>query len=261
MTKNQIEYAKLLEARRSNQAQELLIGERDRETGRHNVVMESIGTKQLDEQHRANLALEKYRSQDIALRGEAQAETRRHNTQSEVLQLNTLNETVRHNLAGESEVHRANLASESLRSRQLSEVERANKAQERLTSDSIAQRREQAQMQHSAQLISIQETKRHNIESEAELVRSNSAREAETRRSALAHEAETSRHNQELELNAQLRLGEEIRHNKETESETKRHGITQDVISGYRAVTDASDKSQKNALNAAKIILPLIGGK
>lgn len=223
MTKNQIEYAKLLELQRSNQAQEALTQARDLETQRHNVVAESVSLDQVRETSRANRALEGYRAQQVTLQGQLQEETKRHNIASEV------------------EVHRSNVAGEQLRSQELSETARSHRAQEGIGVMQVEQRREQAAQQYQSTLLQLGETKRHNIETESEISRSHTATEAETKRSNQAREAETTRHNEaaEMELN---------RHN---------------IISEHIGMKDASARTAgvyQQMLNGAAKFIPILGG-
>lgn len=102
MTRNQIDYAKLLESKRAAQAQETLTRRRDEaamrlgidqlaETSRHNLAGERISKGTLDETSRSNMAKER--------------ETYRANVAKET-------ETNRSNLARESETGRHNIATE-----------------------------------------------------------------------------------------------------------------------------------------------------
>lgn len=125
MTKNQIEYAKLLEGKRSNRAQEALTQWRDTEqmkakyvelgeTSRHNQALEGIEGRKLGETSRHNRVTEGTEKSKVA-------ESIRHNQQSESVERGKLDESVRHNTAVESETHRANVASEIHRTADLAE--------------------------------------------------------------------------------------------------------------------------------------------
>lgn len=173
MTRNQIEYNKLLESRRANRASEALTASRDIESARHNLESESISRQSLDEQRRSNQARE--------------AETLRSNMAKEDLQRQVNQETARSNRARESisleanainraaqeETARANRVKEQLQLSTLEETRRANRASESLRSSEIA-------------------VKRDNL---IETSRANRARELETNRSNVAREVETNRHN------------------------------------------------------------------
>lgn len=145
MTKNQIEYAKLLETRRANLRQEELTSKRDattRELG--------IGTL---------------------------GETSRHNQAVELLDSAKAAETKRSNVAKEAETRRSNLAKES-------ETQRSNMERERETARSnVARETETQRHQKAAEAISIGQTAASTAAAAAELaerVRSNMARESET---------------------------------------------------------------------------------
>lgn len=193
MTKNQIEYTKVLETRRANTAQEELTRRRDEaaiaarqvelsEASRHNKATEALSATQLaiqqgslDETARHNRVYEEeskrhnIRSEAI---GSAQLqESVRHNKAGEQLQRISLNETARHNLASEVEVNRHNVATEE------------------------------------ATIIDLQERQRHNAVTEAEARRHNIATEV-TNAGRLTLDtvtsqqqlAETKRHNVAMEL-------------------------------------------------------------
>lgn len=233
MTKNQIEYAKLLEARRSNQAQEVLIAERDAETARHNVEMESLDRTRARETERANRAQEAYRSQQLAISLDELGEKQRASMAIESLRQQELAESVRHSQAVELETHRANTVKESQTWSEIAESARAHRASEVINMSSVEQRREQAQLTYQAQMISLNETKRHNIEAEREQARSASAREAETRRSNLAHEAEVTRSNQAREV-------ETNRHNLASEQAQQTQATARMISSITQAVGEGS---------------------
>lgn len=133
MTKNQIEFQKYQEQKRSNQAQESLTQSEQAETHRANVSKET-------ETHRANVVRETQASQaqDETERSNRarEAETHRANTVSEALGSANLSlgysnlseaitshrnqevETNRANLAREAETNRSNLAQEVLKGAQ-----------------------------------------------------------------------------------------------------------------------------------------------
>lgn len=128
MTKNQIEFNKLLETRRANQAQEILTRRRDDrshslglaqlgETSKHNRATESLDSAKLvettrsnkereKETHRANVAKEDETKRSNIAR---ESETQRHNERTEAIDIGRaatyagqLAETLRHNLRMES---------------------------------------------------------------------------------------------------------------------------------------------------------------
>lgn len=244
MTQNQVNYAKILEERRANRANEKLMELRDarsyeiaqiqaEETARANRARESLNLSQLEETKRANLASE-------ALKGVAAAETARHNQESEqqgrvslgitasqaaeVARSNAAREretersnrareieTNRSNVARETETSRSNRANESLKAQttalgyaQLAEQRRLNTANISLGVQNLAEQR----AHHESSRV---ETLRHNVAAETEATRSNRAKDEETNRANLAKEAlgvatleETARHNKEYESTQRL---------------------------------------------------------
>nr|AVX53660.1 putative ORF1 [Marmot picobirnavirus] len=123
MTKNQIEYAKLLELKRSNKAQEGITSARDAESARHNVAAETISLDQLSEVRRSNQSKER--------------ETARSNLARE-------RETARANIAQETELKRSNLARETENKRSniasLNEAIRTHRANEGISSRDVQNR-------------------------------------------------------------------------------------------------------------------------
>lgn len=175
MTKNQIEYNKLLETGRANRAQEALTHARD-EAARQAKVIE------LGETSRHNQALEGIQLQTLG-------ETRRHNQAQESIGFGQLSETRRHNTAQERESQRHNLQTESATIIDLTEKSRHNLATEQ------------------AELTKQQETARHNKAVEGETMRHNIVGEGvDAGRLALdtvtreQQIAETKRHNIAMEL-------------------------------------------------------------
>lgn len=128
ITKNQIEFAKLQETKRSNLEQERATRLRDDrgyqttlmslgETARHNLATEQFQLASLDETSRHNRAQEAYNTSYLVELGRSnlarEQETARHNQAVEI-------ETYRSNLARETETQRANLAQEGYRAMELS---------------------------------------------------------------------------------------------------------------------------------------------
>lgn len=231
MTKNQIEYNKLLETQRSNRAQESLTEKRDNrayevssgtlsETKRHNVAAELVSSNTLAETKRSNLAREE--------------ENYRSNVAKE-------SENVRHNTAVEVETRRSNVAGERLRSRELSEQSRHN-----LQTESVGRTQAQASMlqatasQRQALVAAsrAQEEARHNATVEDESHRANVARETETNRNNVAVLAET------------------IRSNQERERENAAHHTAEDVFKGI----DTVSKAVNTGVGIYKTILGLKSG-
>lgn len=202
MTKNQIEYAKLQEQRRSNLRQEELTSSRDTTT-------RELGFANLAEATRHNYATEAHNVQVLG-------ETRRHNLAQETYNLSYLEETSRHNLA--TEAHNADV---------LLETSRHNREQEyvsRLDSDT--------------RRLQLTELQRHNVATEAETARSNQARERETERSNVARESEAHRANvaRELETN-RSNLALETQRSAELQESIRYHSQT--VGLGYSQLAEA----------------------
>lgn len=137
MTKNQIEYGKLLESRRAAMASEALTRARDTETARHNVASERVSLDTLAEQRRSHLAQEALSAQQLA-------ELTTHNRATESISLGQLGETKRTNLAKEGETKRSNLAKEGEARRHNIAAEfetaRHNVATESVSLDDLAER-------------------------------------------------------------------------------------------------------------------------
>lgn len=210
MTKNQIEYLKLLETERSNKATE--------DINRSKVASDrEIGLGQLAESKRHNLAGEQ---QQIAILGE----TQRHNVIGEQLQAQSI-----------SEVMRSNRAQESLQLKSQLENERSNRARE-------------AETERTNRAREV-ETERSNRANEKEYNRSNLAREEETHRTNVANElirnrgvdaqfagvaaqyasiAETSKYHAATVALEGQRLSELSRSNKAAEREQHRTNVTRE---------------------------------
>lgn len=219
MTKNQIEYHKLLEQQRTNQANEALQAERNAQTYDIGLKNYDLGIQQAREVQRHNLATEQQNYLSLE-------ETSRHNLAAEMNAAQVLLEQQRHskaveaetarsNLARESETHRMNVAAETERNR-------ANLASEALRSAELAE-----QTRYHSMSIGL------GYSQLAETTRSNKARETETHRANLAYEAqqlanltEQSRHNQQVEIETRrtnlARETETARANRESESIAKK---------------------------------------
>lgn len=236
MTRNQIEYLKLQEQKRSNSAQEAetkranlaregetarsnLVRESQNqialdETSRHNQAAEGLGQAQLDEAKRSNLVREQETMRSNLererLQGDLNAETRRANRERE-----------RQGEIQLAEQRRANLANEALRSEANSETQRANRAMEEYRAQSLAaqidfnqrtadwrdsslietSRSNQAREQISRD--TLEETRRHNLAwaaAEAAKQVTNAGYLAEQVRADIARETETALHNRAMEL-------------------------------------------------------------
>lgn len=79
----------------------------------------------------------------------------------------------------------------------------------------------------------MQEGKRHNVQTEKENVRHNVRTEDESVRHNVATEGETRRHNVATEFNESNKLIETRRHNTATENESRRHNVAGESISRY----------------------------
>lgn len=194
MTHNQIEYAKMLETRRSNKENERLTGLRDerayeinlgnlKESERHNRASERQLRDELEEKIRIN-------DLNYHLNRDRLNEDSRHNLRLEDLQSSSIEETIRSNLAREIETNRANIARES-------------------------------------------ETKRSNMAVESETKRSHLANEAIGRSNVslgYAQLNETTRANKERERLNRLQYSEQVRHSKAQEIELNRHNVAQESI-------------------------------
>lgn len=186
MTRNQIEYNKLLETKRANTRNEELTSRRDEAA--------------------------------IAAKLSELGEASRHNAALEQLQRMHENELLRHNAATEeatlidlNERQRSNRAQETLGQRNLAEVSRANRAREtEATRSNLAREAEtnRSNVERERQgVISLEEQQRSNLARETETHRANKAAEAlrgtEIAKSALLEEQkllEVGRHNRAMEL-------------------------------------------------------------
>lgn len=178
MTRNQIEYARLLETKRSNLVNEGLQKASISETSRHNIVTEN-------ETSRANMAREtetkRYNIQSLA-------ETRRSNLARE-------SETMRSNIARETENYRHNTVTEGQTALSLAETQRSNLVREAETLRS--------------NLAREAETNRSNVASEVLRIYSN-----ETDRLRQQEEVRTHTANELLRI---AEREEAVRHNKASE--------------------------------------------
>lgn len=164
MTKNQIEYVKVLETKRSNLENERLTGARDTAAREAKLV-------ELAESRRHNQATEALTSQDLSIRKGSLDESIRHNQIMEGTERDKLSETSRHNREqeratiidlGEKSRHNQVTETESARHNQATEgeIKRHNLVGEvtdagRLTLDTVTREQQMA------------ETKRHNLAMES----------------------------------------------------------------------------------------------
>lgn len=193
LTKNQLEYLKLLETQRSNRENERLTGERDR-------VTKELGFGNLAENMRSNRAKE---AQQVAVLGE----TQRSNLAQEELKRISLDETSRSNQANE----RLKEQSNKIAGYNFLEIRRSNKAREQET--------------NRANLAKEAETKRSNLAQEAENYRVHSLNDIrEGQRIDLAYgtlNEQIRNNNLNYDVSTQRNL-EQYRHNLASEIETKR---------------------------------------
>lgn len=216
MTKNQIEYAKLLETSRANKANEELTKRRDDRAY-------EVNLGQLDESRRHNVATEAQARASLD-------ETIRANQAREAHEVNVLAETKRSNQAREAETQRSNLAREA-------ETHRSNVAQE-------------VELNRS-HLANEAETRRSNLAREAETSRSNRANESIARENVDISRmslAERVRAAQAAEKQNRAALDETIRHNYESEANDRtrnyvnaaKYGVTGAVYLGAAAAENAA---------------------
>lgn len=277
MTKNQIEYQKLVETKRANQVQEAQTKWRDsanysvaigqlREAQRHNYATEAAERVKLGETIRHNQVGEQislFNAQELA----------RHNVQTEqisrdniTLGYHQLDESRRHNIAVEDESRRHNLRVEF-------ETQRSNRAIESLTRynyDSLDRyRTHQIELGYSQ----LAETKRSNQANEALKssqfswqVHRESSQLMENHRSNLANEqltrernAETARSNKASEYlkDYQLQIAkqqadEAQRHNREQESVARKLSnvdVARAITSGIKDLASSSRDVTQGANN------------
>lgn len=145
MTKNQIAYNELLEAKRSNIARETETARsnranetethranvtRETETARHNQQSESLGFAQLEETKRSNRANESIKAYTAQTDRSALAENMRANLAREEQNYLNYTATKEDNEGRREETYRANTTAETLR-REQAEVETMDKATQR----------------------------------------------------------------------------------------------------------------------------------
>lgn len=229
MTRNQIEYQRLVETNRANLATEKQTALRDSrsyevasnqlgETKRHNEATEILDSNKLAETGRHNLATENeaYRS-NVA----REFETNRSNVAKET-------ETYRSNLARESETHRSNVAQEA-------EARRSHKANEALG---------QAQLAETTRSNKVRE----NIsKGELKVAQSNAVTNAAQARNAAAN-VEVNKGKLQLQKEE---LAEAIRANQAREFELNRHNTKTEELSEK----ELGVKKYQTGLNTASIVV------
>lgn len=244
LTKNQIEYQKLVETKRANQVNEAQTRWRDyhtnavavgglNETIRHNYATEGLDRSKAVEAARHNAATEEIQL-FVAQEG------KRHNLEGERLQgeqitlgYSQLQESQRHNTAVESETYRHNLSVEN-------ETLRANQAREALNRYEAQELAKYHSQQIGLGYSQLSETTRSNQARESLntmafnwQVHKESSQLAETHRTNLANEQlirerlyETQRSNL---ANEQLKGAQNVIRSTEA-AETKRHNQAQEAL-------------------------------
>nr|AVX53334.1 putative ORF1 [Marmot picobirnavirus] len=210
MTRNQIEYWRLVEAKRSNMAnerynQQFLQHQKDVLALNYATLNETIRSNKAREKEATRHSLQQYR------------ETVRQFNASITLQQQQLSETLRRNRAVEkqqaaalAETHRSNVAVEQLKAElnqlqrdSVAEVARANRAQEAARQKQLDTEVFRAVTDRSVREKQIAEQMRSNLAAEANrasILSLNYAQLAEQRRHSTAIEGETARSNRAREL-------------------------------------------------------------
>lgn len=215
MTRNQIEYIKVLENRRqANQAHA--------ETVRSNLANETISLDTLEENRRRNQASEALQLRDLI-------ERERANRASEA-------ETARAHRASENEISRANSAREM-------ETWRHNRESERLSQAQIDETRRYNTEVINLRGAELEETYRSNVAREKENSRANRAREQQARRELI----ELQRANQAREYIQQQQAIEQHRTNVANEELTRQRNIEQE-----RANREREQLTERNLLESIR---------
>lgn len=243
MTKNQIEYNKLLETKRANRANERLTEQRDiaardlglntlQENARHNRQVELTAVDNLAEQQRANLAKEReLQRSHLASEGIANAqlsETVRSHLRSEELNQAGLEETKRRNVANEDLTLRSIEAGLS----QAATSAAAHTAAAGISAAASQYASDQALLGHQ-----IQSDTQHYVTDVNAGLRSREIREQT--RSNLAREAEQKRSNV---VNEALKSGSLM--------ETVRNNLVQNSLSAQRNAADVNLRRSQIAVSA-----------
>lgn len=247
MTRNQIEFLKLQETARANQAAET-------------------------EAHRANLERERQGQVSLDLTAKRDANTL-------MLGQQQLTESIRHSTAMETEQRRSNIANELIKQQSLAETERANKAHEQFQYQQLSEtqraNREREQLaveqleEQKRAALELEEFRRHQL---TETRRANKAQEAltqsriqysydalaETQRANVAAEqqrqaqlAETIRYNQQAEAQRQREIEERIRANQASEKLEAARQVIQAAAQAEQLRSDLSRESETARHNAA----------
>lgn len=244
MTKNQIDYNKLVETRRSNLENEEIArtrAEREyelgilnlQELGRHNMATEAHAVNVLAESSRAAREQER-------LLADRNLETQRANLRAEEISLSNLAEQSRSNRAREAETYRSNLAKEV-------ELHRSN-----LESESIRRRANVINAQSvSLGYSQLAEAQRANVQREKENVRSAKASEQIRRQQIAATKAVQQEANRETKRANKAREKESKRHNQAVEQETTRHNVSDE---GTKMVGAYSGAINQFARSAAMVV-------
>lgn len=224
MTRNQIEYLKVLATQDAN-----------REVQRANLERERQGVMSLSENYRHNVATEGIQQDQVVELG-------RHNRATEGIQRDTLSETRRSNLAREQEQRRSNIAHEDLTAQQirlgertLDETRRSNLAREAETSRSnLARESENTRTNKANEAIRIGEAA------------TKAASAAEDARANRARETETALHNRAMELkDYSTRVTNTVAPTPSTVATTPSKGVTVNI---------GGQKSNSSPTNEVKLV-------
>lgn len=241
MTKNQIEYGKLVESKRANLAQESLTRERDKasrrlgvrqqvEVERANRVREQQATMSLDETRRSNLAREleaqRHNRQVESLNIAQLEEVTRSNRVREMRDQLALEETRRANVARETETQRYNRVREVIDTGYLNEAVRHNKATEVVEQGRLDVSKYQADTQRQSML--------NQARYQQQSISLGYSQLGETRRANMARESM-----QQMGINEQIRsniANEDIRRSQAT---TQRISAVQSAVNESRRVSES----------------------
>lgn len=258
MTKNQIEYLKVQEARRANRANENLTYDRDlasrqlgldtlRETARHNQQVELNARDNLAEQHRHNVA-------QLAEQQRAHLASEGLTSQQMDVERTKAQETQRHNEVTEGETQRHNVQNEYLTgySSDISRLAAELGASSRVSAAGISAAASQYASDQALLAKQMQsQIDKYGIDTSRGL---RTAELSETRRANFARQAEINRANRADESIRSGSLLESFRHNLISEG-LSRHQINADIdLRGQQnriAARNAETQSRKVDVDVA----------
>lgn len=259
MTKNQIEYNKLLESRRSNLANEQLTEKRDRLAHEVNIGnlrrQERYDSASLDEQSRAHRVTEGIEAAKAGIQAQLASETARSNRAKEEQNFISYLETLRSNSAREYETNRSNVASEGLRASDIAsaialgtqrneETHRSNVASETIKKSQLQQDKNLAiasnrikaeQNRLSAQRLDQEARNASRTQSiAASNLQLGYNQLMEKHRSSVVSENETQRHNRASESiqNQNVLIGRTNAETNKKNASTNRMNATTNIITG-----------------------------